>query len=446
MTGTTLSNSPPSDARAPGNLLVVAGATRFKATKVARRAPTWLLVCVLAVHLIGLEWMVRQASGLNLLQTMAEPDFQQSLTPTDLRGTDAAVNPPAAQMPPASTVGQVIQARTVLPDIATNHAPTPSSQLQPSKQKPPPLISKPRADLHVPEAHRQEATTDNTAQPSTHQPDDPASDKATSAAHSELHSAPAEHTQSPANPLDTPPLAASNQLPPPGQSVIANQLPDSADASVWLANWPRNTRLNYQLKGYYRGDFFGHARVQWQRSDQRYQTQIHVNVGLLVDMRMTSQGRITPTRLWPEAYEEERRGKKRGARFGDQLVTLDGGGTLNRVPHLQDTASQFVQLAQDFATGRIPLRVNAVVPVTLGRPGGVDDWLYDVLSQEPVSTGMGEVTAYHLKPRPLANPRGTVSAEIWFAPALQHMPVRIRLTLNPETWLDLTLDSAQTSE
>lgn len=218
------------------------------------------------------------------------------------------------------------------------------------------------------------------------------------------------------------------------------------DPAVWLATWPRSTRLNYQLKGYFRGDFHGTARVQWQRSAQRYQAQIHANVGLLFDMRMTSQGRITATRLWPEAYEEERRGKKRGARFGDQVVTLDNGNTLNRPAQLQDTASQFVQLAQDFATKRLPLQVGAVVPVTLGRPGGIDDWVYDVVAVETLPTPMGDLAAYHLKPRPLPQARGTVSAEIWLAPALQHLPVRIRLSLTPEIWLDLTLDSVAQSD
>jgi len=92
------------------------------------------------------------------------------------------------------------------------------------------------------------------------------------------------------------------------------------------------------------------------------------------------------------------------------------------------------------------LQVGAVIPVTLGRPGGIDEWLYDVVALETVATPLGDLAAYHLKPRPLPNPRGTVSAEIWFAPTLQHLPVRIRLTLNPETWLDLTLDNVAQSD
>ena len=181
------------------------------------------------------------------------------------------------------------------------------------------------------------------------------------------------------------------------------------------------------------------------RTNERYQAQVDVSVALLLSMRMTSQGRITPHELWPEAYEEERRGKKRGARFGDQLLQLDDGSSQPRPAHLQDAASQFVQLAQDFAKGRRLLAVGEKVRINLGRPGGVDEWIYDVVAQETLTTPLGDLATFHLKPRPLSNPRGKVNVEMWFAPALQHLPARIKLTLNEETWLDLTLTAVAQS-
>lgn len=421
----------------PGTATAAALPTRY------RRAPTWLLWAVLAAHVLGIEWMARHTTGRGLLQSMVEPEFNQSLP---LQGPPNGSNSPptSSDEPPSATptVGQVVQARTVPPPPATagkrteqRTRPSPRPTVSPQQATPSPSPTQAEAsDAQVP---------------------------ASTAADTPLKGADDLPTQDRADPHPVPPAAPS---PPPVTGEVsaqpaahAHSAPAAApaptalgtatdDPAVWLATWPRSTRLNYQLKGYFRGDFYGTARVQWQRSAQRYQAQIHVSVGLLLDMRMTSQGRITATRLWPEAYEEERRSKKRGARFGDQAVTLDNGSSLTRPAQLQDTASQFVQLAQDFATKRLPLQVGAVVPVTLGRPGGVDDWVYDVVAAETVPTPMGDLMAYHLKPRPLPNARGTVSAEIWFAPALQHLPVRIKLSLNPETWLDLTLDSVAQSD
>lgn len=182
--------------------------------------------------------------------------------------------------------------------------------------------------------------------------------------------------------------------------------------------------------------------MQWQRTGDQYQAQVAVTVGLFADIRMTSQGRITPERLWPVTYQEDRRNKSRVVRMGDQEVVLDNGTHWPRPLSLQDTASQFVQLSQDFATGRRPLAVGEVIHMTLARPGGLDAWTYDVASLDTLGTDMGPVQAYHLKPRPLATSRGGVTVDMWFAPALRYQPARIRLTLNPDTWLDLTLSSA----
>lgn len=424
------------------------GRTRY------RSVPAWLLWLVLATHVVGIEWVARHTTGRSLLQSVSEPSFNQPLALQD--PANSSQNPPSdagAAQPATPTVGQVVQARTVelapaLPDTpaAQPERPTPRKAASPKPKLPArtpeeaagsvaPLAAVPDSAANpVAKQALPDAQTENFDQKPL--PDQPGKLPGT-----------VESPTLASSPM--PPLAASPSTAPstsPSPTSQPSTVAALDDPAVWLAAWPRSTRLNYTLKGYYRGDFFGHARVQWQRSDQRYQAQIHVNVGLLMDMRMTSQGRITATRLWPEAYEEDRRGKKRSARFGDQMVTLDSGNTLNRPAHLQDTASQFVQLAQDFATRRQPLQVGAVVPVTLGRPGGIDDWVYDVVAKETVATPLGELAAFHLKPRPIPNARGTVSAEMWFAPALQHLPVRIRLSLNPETWLDLTLDNLAQSD
>lgn len=213
------------------------------------------------------------------------------------------------------------------------------------------------------------------------------------------------------------------------------------DVAATVAHWPPATRLNYTLHGHYKGDLYGKASVLWQRQGTRYQVQVDVGVSLLFNLRMTSQGRVTPSALWPEVYQEERRGKVRTAQMGDAVVQFDNGNTASRPQHLQDTASQFVQLAQDFAHQRRTLRVGDAIAVPLARPGGIDEWVYDVVALETLNTPLGQVPAFHLQPRPLAKARSGIDVDMWFAPVLQHLPVRIRLNVGPDVWLDLQLDS-----
>ncbi len=409
----------------------------------AASVPRWLFWVVLVVHLLLLEWVVRQTSGKGLLQHMAEPEFNQSLNPKTTDGLPTGLPHSHTDLPATSTIGQVIQARTVLVEVPVQTpAQTPAHGPKKATRD---IPKQPSAAQTSSEAATPPPTTDSlmpgTLDGTTSQPVSATSPQAFTPSPAPL---PGDADTNPPLPKLQPDATVTSDS-VRGHTLASTEAAHS-DPSAWLSTWPRSTRLNYDLKGHFRGDLLGQARVQWQRDAQRYQTHVHVNVGLIIDVRMTSQGRITPQRLWPEVYEEERRNKKRGVRFGDQLVTLDNGSTLNRAPHLQDTASQFVHLSHAFSTGRLPLKVGAVVPVTLGRPGGVDDWLYDVVAIDTIATGLGPLEAYHLKPRPLPNPRGTVSAEIWFAPGLQHLPVRIRLTLNPETWLDLVLTTVQQSE
>jgi hypothetical protein len=108
---------------------------------------------------------------------------------------------------------------------------------------------------------------------------------------------------------------------------------------------------------------------------------------------------------------------------------------------VQDTASQFVELSHRFATGRDVLEVGRSVTVWLARPGAVDQWTYDIVEREMLRTPqLGVVEAFHLKPRPIANPRGNITVEMWFAPSLQYLPVRVKVVMGNEAWLDLLVD------
>jgi hypothetical protein len=250
----------------------------------------------------------------------------------------------------------------------------------------------------------------------------------------------------------------------------------SADAAASLAQlgaWPTDTRLTYELGGYFRGELHGDAQVQWTRfaaadvasagtastaatatttvataaSDannpgNRYQVRINLGIGP-ISSQLISQGRIRATGLVPEAYEEQLSGTRRRTLTMDaQSAVLQDGRRLPRPDGpqelVQDTASQFVDLGQRFTSGRARLVTGETVRVWLARPGGLDEWIYEVGPAETIDLPkIGPVLAYGLTPRPIANPRGTITAQMWFAPSLQNLPVRIKVTLNNETHVDL---------
>lgn len=240
-------------------------------------------------------------------------------------------------------------------------------------------------------------------------------------------------------PAITPAGAPASASDPSGGTASTGTTPSAASGVAEV--WPANTRLSYALKGNYRGPIGGSARVQWLRGAQGYEVSIVIDLPLLLEMRMTSQGSIGAEHLAPRAYEERMGTRVRPLRLEATQIELAGGQRLPRPPQVQDTASQFVELAQRFRTQPSLLATGKTVPVWLARPGGVDEWIYDVLGTETLhSNRLGAIEAFHLKPRPIPNARGPIHAEIWFAPTLQYLPVRIRLNIGPDAWLDLMVE------
>jgi len=241
--------------------------------------------------------------------------------------------------------------------------------------------------------------------------------------------------------------AAASAAEPADAALPAVPTPAHAAASAappaYLAGWPADTRLTYQLGGNYRGELHGNAQVLWQREGTRYQAAVQIDLGLLLSLRFTSQGEITERGLKPEVYEEQVRQRRRGVRMGDD-VRLNNGERVPRPEDVQDTASQFVEMGHRFATDPAALKAGSEIRLWLARPGGVDQWTYDVVGEDTLQLPrLGAVPAFHLKPRPLDKPRGPIQAEIWIAPSVQYLPVRIRLTQGPDTYMDLMVETIE---
>jgi hypothetical protein len=252
----------------------------------------------------------------------------------------------------------------------------------------------------------------------------------------------AEVARMPASAPNAPPAQVAAEVPQPPAAPASTA---SAAAAQNYDSWPADTRLNYRLGGMYRsGELHGDARVQWLRQGDRYESRVDIDVTLLASLVMTSQGDVTSQGLSPRAYEEVRRAGARNVRLEADGIVLTDGRRVPRPERVQDTASQFVELSHRFSTGEDSLAVGRSVSLWMARPGGVDLWTYDIVDREMLQLPqLGAVEAFHLKPRQLLNPRGNITAEIWFAPSLQYLPVRIKVSLGEATYVDLLVDTVQ---
>jgi hypothetical protein len=248
-----------------------------------------------------------------------------------------------------------------------------------------------------------------------------------------------------APPVTEPPELAVAEVAPPAEPAVPPEPAASDAGTAQPFEWPVSTRMRYELTGHFRGEVHGDAQVEWVRAGSRYQVHLDVSVGLLASRRMSSDGDITAEGLAPRRYDQETQvafndAHRTSVRFERDQVWLANGQVVPRWPGVQDTVSQFVQLAWMFDSQPGRLRVGQVVEMPLAMPRRVAIWTYDVAAEETLYTPFGEVQAFHLKPRREPRAGGDMVVDIWIAPQLRHLPVRFRIRPDPEAYFDLMLD------
>ena len=245
-------------------------------------------------------------------------------------------------------------------------------------------------------------------------------------------------------------------------AVASAALPAPASAASGPAfTWPVSTRLTYVLDGWYQGEVRGDAQVEWLRDGDRYQVHLDVSIGPrlapLVARRMSSEGRITPDGLRPQRYEQATRqiiGRNRLVQMlfpDERSVQLQDGRLAATRADVQDTASQFIQMVYLFSVRPALREKGGRVEFDLALPHRVRRWAYEVGDTLPTTTPLGELQTFHVRPVPArdsvaetpgeaARSGGSIlSAQVWYAPTLQMLPVRIRIEQDAETWIDLRL-------
>ena len=366
---------------------------------------------VLLLHALALALLSSLLRPPSLLKTMATPFYTRSIAP-EVPAVVAAA-PAPMEIKPNRPTALIRPARAATKNKAKTNPKPSQGATEATDVAPEPTTEPPEVTAQAPD------TPASAASPAV------ANDQTTAAAVAEASAAPPAAE----------PVAAASAAP-------AASAPSAGDAP-FLASWPSDTRLTYKLGGNYRGELHGSARVLWQRAGTRYHTAVEMSAGLLASLSFTSQGDITEGGLRPEVYEENVRGRRRGVRLGED-VRLNNGDRIARPEAVQDTASQFVELGHRFSTGQVKLVPGAQVNFSMARPGGIDEWTYDVIGEETLHLPrLGPVPTLHLKPRPLSKPRGPISAEIWYAPSLQYLPVRIRITQGNDNYIDLMVDTIE---
>ncbi|MFW9615120.1 DUF3108 domain-containing protein [Aquabacterium sp.] len=260
----------------------------------------------------------------------------------------------------------------------------------------------------------------------------------------EAASAPASAAQDVAQAASTPTPAASV----PAAFASASQAKPATPVFVW----PKATKVSFSLEGYYRGPIYGQASVEWIRQDKRYQVHVDASLGPsfapIGSWRLTSEGEIRPDGLYPQRYEHVNRllistSAPRMVQLLDDEVIMEKGKRAPRAKGVQDPASQLIQLAYRFILNPDLLTTGKTIEIPLVNLKLAEMLAYDVVGEEILNTPIGQIPTIHIKPRrPESADAGSLPADIWVAPGLQYLPVRILVRLDEKTFMDMKLKSA----
>ncbi len=380
-------------------------------TPVSRRTGLVMLLATLVVlaHVLLTGAVLQEMQGLK--PSDASIKRMEATYVSEIRLTQ----PPAA--PPAPAVVQAPSPQAVA---------APRKKAKPKAPKVAKAASTPEEAASKPEAVADAASAANVAQTT--------SDAAVAAS-------PPSSSSASTPPAVTPAVAAAS-VPSMGASG-----PNSGKAFVW----PQATKVSYKLEGYFRGPVTGQASVEWVRQDARYQVHIDASVGPsfapLGSWRLTSEGDIQPQGLYPKLYENVNRmliksSSPRLVTLADDEVTQPDGKRYARPVDVQDPASFMIQLAYRFTLQPELLQAGNSVEMSVVTQRKLEQVSFDVVGDDVVRTPLGDIPTVHVRPRKTITEGTALPADVWFAPGLQYLPVRIYIKVNDEAYMDMQMSRA----
>lgn len=251
---------------------------------------------------------------------------------------------------------------------------------------------------------------------------------------------PAKAELPPAEPLAPAPVAlppqevAPTQLEAQAFPATTPPLPAGHNLQALRAMTPEPVQLRYSVTK--DGDS-ARASLIWQPSkDEKtgYATHYELSYeatyfGISI-IKQTSSGTLAAAGLAPTRFGEKRRGRSEQATHFDpakNAVTFSNNRPEAKLAlGSQDRASFLIQLASLFAGQPDKFKAGQVVELPVASADELEMWAFEVQASESLALPIGETPAIKLLRRPRRAFDQTV--EVWFAPTLAYLPVRIRLT------------------
>jgi hypothetical protein len=195
--------------------------------------------------------------------------------------------------------------------------------------------------------------------------------------------------------------------------------------------------LHYQVTAHTRGlTLNGQGRLRWRHDGSEYEAKLELSGGLLPPRTQQSTGRITPQGLAPLRFSDKARSEEAAHFQRDQgKVSFSS----NRPDALltdgaQDRLSVMLQLGTMIAARPKNFGAGTTISMQTASTREAEVWQFTVAGEETLQLPGGGLEALKL----IRNPRKEFDQkiELWLAPGMDYVPVRLRLTQPNGDWVD----------
>ena len=208
--------------------------------------------------------------------------------------------------------------------------------------------------------------------------------------------------------------------------------------------YPAPVRLKYRAKGEIKGiPYFANGELLWNHNSETYTARLEISHFLMGSRVQTSVGALSPRGLEPTRFGDKVRSEV-AAHFDRTLGKVTFSANTPDVPLLagaQDQVSVFIQMASMLRSAPDLVPTGITVPFQAVGPRSAESWAFVVGSVENLNLPGGDIAALRLWRDPTGEHDPKV--EIWLAPTLEYMPVRIRLTRGSDDFVELQWNSTE---
>jgi hypothetical protein len=195
--------------------------------------------------------------------------------------------------------------------------------------------------------------------------------------------------------------------------------------------------LRYKVTAHARNQsWHADGELQWRHDGSDYEARLELSAPLFPSRVQRSTGRITAEGLAPLRFSDRARSEE-AAHFQREEGKVSFSTNRPDAPLMagaQDRLSVLLQLGAMIGGDPAKFPPGTTVTVQTASTRDAEAWEFTVDSEEQLELPGGPVSALKLtrKPRKEFDQR----VELWLAPAMDYVPVRLRLTQPNGDWVD----------